>query len=168
MLRRQRLKEINLLKKVPLFSNLNKRQLNEISKHANLLQVNDGYVMAKQGEKGGEFFFIVEGKAQVKKGSKIIRNLKSGDYFGEISLIDGKPRTASVIAENDVTILVFHKRSFDHLLKTVTGLRKNILVSLCIYLRRAEIYDPPLDRMFLLYPEVMKIKFGIKNATQRS
>jgi CRP/FNR family cyclic AMP-dependent transcriptional regulator len=139
MLRRQRSKEIDLLKKVPLFSNLNKRQLNEISKHANLLQVNDGYVMAEQGEKGGEFFFIVEGKAQVKKGSKIIRNLKNGDYFGEISLIDGKPRTASVIAENDTTTLVINKRSFDQLLKTVTGLEQNILVTLCSYLRRAEI-----------------------------
>ena len=139
MLRRQRSKEIDLLKKVPLFNNLSKRQLNEIAKHANQLQVNAGYVMAKEGIKGGEFFFIVEGKAHVKKGKKIIRNLKSGDYFGEISLIDGKPRTASVIAEKGITILVINKRSFDHLLKTVPGLEKNILVSLCMYLRRAEI-----------------------------
>ena len=168
MLRRQRSKEIDLLKKVPLFSNLSKRQLNEISKHANQLQFNTGHVMAEQGVKGGEFFFIVEGKAQVKKGKKIIRNLKSGDYFGEISLIDGKPRTASVIAESDITTLVIHKRSFDHLLEKVTGLRKNILVSLCMYLRRAEIYDPPLDRMLLLYSDVMKTKYGITNATQRS
>ena len=139
MLRRQRAKEIDLLKKVPIFNNLSKRQLNEISKNSNQLQFNAGHVMAEQGEKGGEFFFIVEGKAQVKKGKKIIRNLKSGDYFGEISLIDGKPRTASVIAENDITTLVINKRSFDHLLKTVTGLEKNILVTLCTYLRRAEI-----------------------------
>jgi len=152
MLRRQLSKEIDLLKKVPLFSNLGKRQLNEISKHANQLTVHAGHVMVKEGEKGGAFFFIVEGTAQVKKGKKIINNLKSGDYFGEISLIDEKPRTASVIAEKDITILVINK-----------GLENNILVSLCGYLRRAEDYNTPLDRSrLLLQPAVMRKKLGIK------
>ena len=163
MLRRQHSKEIDLLKQVPLFSNLSKRQLNEISKHANQLTVHSGHVMVKEGEKGGAFFFIVEGTAQVKQGKKIINNLKRGDYFGEISLIDEKPRTASVIAENDMTILVINKRSFDHLLKTVKGLEYNILVSLCGYLRRAEDYNTPLDRRrLLLQPAVMRKKLGIK------
>ena len=118
--------------------------------------------MVKEGEKGGAFFFIVEGTAQVKQGKKVINNLKRGDYFGEISLIDEKPRTASVIAEKDMTILVINKRSFDHMLKTVKGLEHNILVSLCGYLRRAEDYNTPLDRSrLLLQPAVMRKKFGI-------
>ena len=128
----------NLLKKVALFSSLSKRHLREIGKHADQVQVKTGRVLAEQGQKGWEFIFIVEGEARVKKDGKVIRQLSGGDFFGEISLIDGKPRTASVAAETDMTALVVHKPSFDHLLNTIPGLQKKILISLCDYLRRAE------------------------------
>jgi len=128
----------DLLKKVPLFSSLSKRHLREIGKHADQVQVKAGWVLAKQGEKGREFIFIVEGEARVKKDGKVINQLSGGDFFGEISLIDGKPRIASVTAETDMTALVVHKPSFDHLLDTIPGLQKKIMISLCDYLRRAE------------------------------
>jgi CRP-like cAMP-binding protein len=128
----------DLLKKVPLFNNLSKRHLREIGKHVDQVQVKTGWVLAEQGEKGREFIFIVEGKARVEKDGKVIRQLSGGDFFGEISLIDGKPRTASVTAETDMTALVVHKPSFDHLLNTIPGLQKKILISLCDYLRRVE------------------------------
>jgi len=119
--------KIAVLKTVPLFSDLSKRQL-----------MDAGQVLAKEDEKGADFFLIVEGKARVKKGRKTIRTLNSGDYFGEISLIDGEPRTASVIAETDMNLLFVNHKSFEHLLETVPGLQKKIMVSLCTYLRRAE------------------------------
>jgi len=102
------------------------------------VSIKAGKVLAQQGRTGREFVFIVEGKAQVKKDGKVIRHLSSGDFFGEISLIDGKPQTATVIAETDMTILLVHSSSFDHLLDTIPGLQKKIMVSLCKYLRRAE------------------------------
>jgi len=126
------------LKTVPLFSTLNKRQLLEIAKHSDKVKIDAGKVIAREGEKGTDFFMIIAGKVQVKKGRKIIRNLKGGEYFGEISLIDGEPRTASVIAETDINILLVHHKSFDHLIETVPGLQKKIMISLCTYLRRAE------------------------------
>ena len=134
----RRSQKIDLLKKVPLFSNLSKRHLNEIGKHADQVSIKAGKVLAQQGRTGREFVFIVEGKAHVKKDGKVIRHLSSGDFFGEISLIDGEPQTATVIAETDMTILLVNSRSFDHLLNTVPGLQKKIMVSLCTYLRRAE------------------------------
>jgi len=97
-----------------------------------------GEVLAQQGKRGLEFVFIVEGKAQVKQDGKVIRHLSGGDFFGEVSLIDGEPRTATVIAETDMTLLVVETRSFDHLLGTIPGLQKKMLTSLCKYLRRAE------------------------------
>jgi len=127
-----------LLKKVPLFNNLSKHHLREIGRHADQLQVEAGRVLAEQGEKGWEFIFTVEGKARVEKDGKVIRQLSGGDFFGEISLIDGQPRTSTVIAETDMTLLVVHKPSFDHLLGAVPGLQRKILTSLCQYLRRAE------------------------------
>jgi len=138
MLLRRSLQKIDLLKKVPLFSNLSQRHLKEISKHADQVQVDTGKVLAQQGKPGWEFIFIVDGKARVEKGGKIIRQLAGGDFFGEVALIDGKPRTASVTAETDMTVLIVHKTSFDHLLDTIPGLQKKILISLCQYLRRAE------------------------------
>ena len=138
MLLHRRSQKIDLLKKVPLFSNLSKRHLNEIGKHADQVSIKAGKVLAQQGRTGREFVFIVEGKAQVKKDGKVIRHLSSGDFFGEISLIDGEPQTATVIAETDMTILLVNSKSFDHLLNTVPGLQKKIMVSLCKYLRRAE------------------------------
>ncbi len=132
------LQKIDLLKKVPLFSNLSQRHLREISKHADQVQVATGKVLAQQGKTGWEFIFIVDGKARVEKNGKVIRRLSGGDFFGEIALIDGKPRTASVTAEADMTVLIVHKTSFNHLLDTIPGLQKKILISLCDYLRRAE------------------------------
>jgi CRP-like cAMP-binding protein len=138
MLLRRSSQKIDLLKKVPLFSNLSQKHLREIAKHADQVQVEAGRVLVEQGGKGWEFIFIVGGKARVEKNGKAIRQLSGGDFFGEISLIDGEPRTSTVIAETDMTLLIVHKPSFDHLIDTIPGLQRKVLVSLCQYLRRAE------------------------------
>jgi len=138
MLLRRSSQKIDLLKKVPLFSNLSQRHLGEIAKHADQVQVEKGRVLVQQGKIGWEFIFIVEGKARVEKDGNVIRQLSKGDFFGEISLIDGEPRTATVIAETNMTLLIVNKTSFDHLLEKIPGLQRKILISLCQYLRRAE------------------------------
>ncbi len=138
MLLRRNSQKIDFLKKVPLFSSLSQKHLKEIAKHADQVQVEKGRVLVQQGKTGWEFIFIVEGKARVEKNGKFVRQLSGGDFFGEISLIDGEPRTATVIAETDMTILIVHKPSFDHLLDSIPALQRKILVSLCQYLRRAE------------------------------
>jgi CRP/FNR family transcriptional regulator, cyclic AMP receptor protein len=138
MLRHRSSQKMDLLKKVPLFSTLSKRHLGDIAKHTDQVQVETNRVLVRQGKPGWEFIFIVEGKARVEKDGKVIRQLSQGDFFGEISLIDGEPRASSVIAETDMTLLIVHKTSFDHLLETIPGLQRKILISLCQYLRRAE------------------------------
>ena len=138
MLLRRSSQKMELLKKVPMFSNLSQRHLREISKHADQLSAKTGNILAEQGKIGWEFIFIVEGKARVEKNGKVIRQLSGGDFLGEISLIDGEPRTATVIAETDMILLVVNKTSFDHLLDKVPGLQKKILIALCKYLRGAE------------------------------
>jgi CRP/FNR family cyclic AMP-dependent transcriptional regulator len=130
--------KIERLKNVPMFSKLNKRQLTELAKHSQSVSLKAGAVLAEQGTQGWEFFFIMEGKAKVLKNGKAIRQMTSGGFFGEISLIDREPRTASVIAETDVTLLVVDTRSFDHLLETIPGLQKRVMFALCGYIRRAE------------------------------
>ncbi len=138
MLLRRSSQKMELLKKVPMFSNLSQRHLREISKHADQVKVEAGRVLAQQEKKGWEFIFIVDGKARVEKDGKVIRQLSEGDFFGEISLIDGEPRTATVISDTDMTLLIVNKTSFDHLLDKIPGLQRKILIALCKYLRNAE------------------------------
>ena len=114
MLFRRHSQNIDILRKVPLFSKLNKHHLNKIGKHAVETSIRKGELLAREGTKGSDFTFIVEGKAWVEKDGKIINYLSAGEFFGEISLIDGKPRAASVIAETDMTVLVVDTNSFDH------------------------------------------------------
>ena len=62
----------------------------------------------------------------------------AGDFFGEMALIDGKPRSATVIAETPIVLLVIHTRAFGHLLEAIPGLQKKVLLTLCERLRAAD------------------------------
>lgn len=135
---RRQSEKTEALKRVPLFSNLSQRQLNLITKHADEVELKAGKVLAKQGEMGLEFLLLVEGNARVERNGKVIARLTSGDFFGEMSLIDGKPRTATVIADTPVTLLAIHRRSFHYLLDSIPGLSRKILVALCQRLRKAD------------------------------
>ncbi len=128
-----------LLKKVPLFSNLNKKSLKEIAEITEEVKREAGDVLAQEGKAGKAFVFIVEGKVRVEKDDKLVNRLSAYDFFGEISLIDGQPRTATVIAETDVKLLVLHSSYFDDLIDKVPDLSKEIMRALCKYLRQAQI-----------------------------
>ncbi len=126
------------LRKVPLFRGLSRRHLGQIARHADEVKLDSGKVLARQGEHGLEFLLIVDGSARVERNGKLIARLGAGDFFGEMSLMDRKPRTATVIAEAPVVLLVVHRRSFGHLLDTVPGLQKKVLLTLCERLREAD------------------------------
>ena len=138
MFSRRHSDKADALKAVPLFNNLNQKQMNELARHATEVTMDAGTILAKQGSYGLEFMYIVDGRARVEKGGKVINHLSTGDFFGEISLIDRGLRMATVVAETKITLLVVHKQSFDHLLDTMEGLERKILLALCKYLRGTE------------------------------
>lgn len=138
MLLRRRSLMVDMLRKVPLFSGLSQRHLDLIARHADEVRMDGGKVLARQGEGGLEFLLIVEGSARVERDGKVLARLGAGDFFGEMSLIDGKPRSATVIAETPIVLLLIHKRSFSELLDTVPGLQKKVLIKLCERLREAD------------------------------
>jgi CRP/FNR family cyclic AMP-dependent transcriptional regulator len=127
-----------VLKRVPLFSNLSQRQLGLIARHADEVHREAGRILAKQGEIGLEFLLLVEGTARVERDGTFLARLKAGDFFGEMSLIDGKPRSATVIAETPVILLAIHRRSFSYLLDTIPALPRKMLTTLCERLRQAD------------------------------
>jgi CRP-like cAMP-binding protein len=73
--------------------------------------------MATEGERGREFFVLLDGSADVFKGDKLINKMKQGDFFGEIALVTKMPRTATVTATSNVRVLVINERDFAALLK---------------------------------------------------
>lgn len=138
MLLRRRSEKAEALKKVPLFVGLSGRQLDIVAKEADEVSALAGKTLARQGQIGHEFLLILAGRARVERDGTALARLKPGDCFGEMSLIDGKPRIASVIAETPVTLLVISSRSFSLVLDTVPALRKKILVTLCERLRAVD------------------------------
>jgi CRP-like cAMP-binding protein len=109
--------KVELLKKVPLFSRLDKHGLQDVAHIADELDLPAGKEMATEGDRGREFFVLLDGEADVTKAGERINTMKAGDFFGEIALVTKMPRTASVTATTGVTVLVITERDFDALLR---------------------------------------------------
>ena len=138
LFRHRRSDKVDLLRKIPLFSGLSQRHLNAIAKCADGVRLRKGAVLAKQGRQGLEAMIIVDGRARVERDGKAIAELGPGDVVGELAVIDGKPRSATVIAETPMALLVLHRRDFVSLLETVPGLQRKLLVTLCERVRQAD------------------------------
>jgi CRP-like cAMP-binding protein len=109
--------KVELIKKVPLFSKLSKKGLEDVAHLADELDLPAGKTMAEEGDRGREFFVLLEGEAEVTKGGQRINVMRDGDFFGEIALVTKMPRTASVTATKNVRVLVITERDFSALLK---------------------------------------------------
>jgi CRP/FNR family transcriptional regulator, cyclic AMP receptor protein len=108
--------KVELIKGVPLFSELGKRELNEVASIADEIDLREGKELTVEGQPGREFFVIIEGDAVVRRGDREINRLGAGDFFGEIALVDDRPRTATVVAESPLRALVVTDRAFRTLL----------------------------------------------------
>jgi CRP-like cAMP-binding protein len=94
---------------VPLFAELSGRQLQRLARAAVAYRYEPGEVMVKEGAPGETLFVLLEGSAKVTKGGRAIRRLASGDFFGEVAVMDGRPRSASVVAESPIRCVVLHR-----------------------------------------------------------
>ncbi|MFL5796653.1 MAG: cyclic nucleotide-binding domain-containing protein [Actinomycetota bacterium] len=97
--------ETEQLGKVPLFSGLSQRELQSIVRAGKQVEHQAGHVIAREGDRGIGFFLVLEGEARVSRGGKGLAKLKAGDFFGEISLLDRGPRTATVTATTPIRLL---------------------------------------------------------------
>ena len=96
---------VELVGRVPLFSELERREIEQIATSMKERSFSAGQEIAREGESGVGFFVIRDGNASVTVGGEERRRLGPGDYFGEIALIAQSPRTATVTAETDLTCL---------------------------------------------------------------
>jgi CRP/FNR family transcriptional regulator, cyclic AMP receptor protein len=128
----------DLIKGVPLFSECSRKELGEVAGIADEIDLREGKELTKQGQPGREFFILVEGTADVKKGSRRVNKLGPGDFFGEISLIRHTPRTATVVATSPVRTLVITERSFQSLLQHQPSIQNKVMSALAARLAPEE------------------------------
>ena len=125
------------LRAVPLFAGLKDRQLKDLLGRTRVVEHTAGEIV-EEGTKGVGFHLILDGTVTVLQHGKVRRTLGPGDYFGEISLIDGKPRSASIRPEGAVTTLSLTAWNFQPLLEKHPQLNHELLLGLCAHVREAE------------------------------
>ena len=125
------------LQTVPLFSGLSKKELGAIAGIVKEVHASSGDVLATEGEHGVGFFLIVDGTARVVLNGRTKRRLGAGDTFGEIALLDGGPRTATVVAETDMTLLGLTAWAFKGVLAEYPSITLKLLEEVASRLRTA-------------------------------
>ncbi len=96
---------VTQISKVPIFSECSKRELAIIARASKVVSHKEGTVIAREGERGIGLFLILEGQCKVSIGGKTKAKLGPGDFFGEVALLDGGPRTATVTAMTPVRLI---------------------------------------------------------------
>lgn len=125
------------LESVPLFSACSRRELKQLQSLLDEISVPEGKVLTREGETGREFFVVLEGRADVSRRGRRLATLKPGDFFGELSLIDQGPRTATVTAATAMTLYVMASREFSVLLDKHPGVARKVMRALAARLRES-------------------------------
>jgi CRP-like cAMP-binding protein len=127
----------DLLTGVGLFSKCTKRERQTIARHAQTADLPAGVDLVREGEDGDALFVILEGEAAVQHAGAEVARVGPGAYFGELAILDGAPRSATVVAATDVKVAVLGIRMFRTLLRELPDLAEQLLVGLAAQLRTA-------------------------------
>lgn len=128
---------VTRLGQVPIFSGCSKRELQTIARAVRRLEHEAGSVVAREGEPGAGLFVIDSGEAEVTVGGKKVNHLVPGDFFGEMALLDGGPRSATVTAKTDIVLFALTEWVFRGLLAEHPSIALRTLESVAARLRNA-------------------------------
>ena len=129
---------LDRLQAVPLFAGCTKKELQALDSACTEVKYPAGRVLCKEGEPGRELMIIVEGKASVDREGQHVTALGAGEFLGELSLLDHGPRTATVTADSDVTLLVLTPSELASVLSQVQPLALRMLATLAGRLRATD------------------------------
>lgn len=127
--------KLELLRRVPLFTQCKAEPLDLISRLADEVDVGDGYTLMRQGDIAQEFFLIVDGKVRIERDGKPIRTLGPGEYLGEVALLSESPRTATAVTEGPTKLMVITHQGFNSLIDAHPAIRQAIFEGVAVYLR---------------------------------
>ncbi len=130
--------KLDQLSKTWLFSNLARKDLRLIGQVTDEISVPAGKVLVEEGKPGREFFFILSGSAVLRRNGRKVTTLGAGQYFGELALLDRLPRSATVISETPMELIVLGQREFFGVIQKVPGLAEKLLAAMASRLREAD------------------------------
>lgn len=131
--------KLDLLHRIPLFSGFDKRRLERLGMLADEVDVAAGKVLMRQGETGTDMMVLVRGRVAVERDGEQVNSLGPGDFFGEIALVDGGPRTATVTAAEPSTLLVITHRDFHSMMEEFPEVAGQVMNALA---NRVRTLDP--------------------------
>lgn len=129
---------VPVLADVPLFRNLSRRHLKRIASLGRMRRYGPGTSIVRAGDAGSAFFVLLDGTARVVTSKGRARRLGSGDFFGEMALLDDSPRSADVVADGEVLTMTISRSAFGKLLRSEPVLSHELLRTLAARLRSAE------------------------------
>jgi CRP-like cAMP-binding protein len=122
--------KVEALKRAPLFEGLSRRELVQLARVTEDLEVEPGKVLCKEGETGQEFFVIVDGTVEVTRQGRHLADRGGGDFLGEIALLEKTPRTATVTAKTPLRLFVLTRSDFRQLVDENPGVERKVLRTL--------------------------------------
>jgi CRP-like cAMP-binding protein len=120
----------DLLKRVPLFAQCSKKELAQLALVVDEVDVDEGAVLTREGDRGREFFVLVEGGAEVRRKGRKVNTMSSGDFFGEIALVSERPRTATVTTTSPAQLVVITDRAFREVMRKQPSIQLKVLSAL--------------------------------------
>lgn len=130
--------KLDLLHRIPLFSGLDRRQVERLGMLAEEVDVPAGKVLMRQGEEGGDLMVIVRGRVAIERDGSRLNTMGPGDFFGEIALVVGGPRTATATTEEPSTLLVINHREFHSMVEEFPEVSVQLLNTLAHRVRNLE------------------------------
>jgi CRP-like cAMP-binding protein len=122
--------KVEALKRAPLFEGLSRKELVQLARVSEDLEVPPGKVLCKEGDLGREFFVIVDGEVEVTTSGTRVATRTGGEFFGEIALLEETPRTATVTAKTPLRFFVLTRKDFRHLVNENRNVERKVLRAL--------------------------------------
>ena len=129
----------NVLAGIPLFASLNKRQLRKVAATARIVRFHDATTIMKAGDPGDSLYVVLDGAVTVRRRGMPTLTREQGSFFGEIALLDGGPRIATVLAHGPVTTLMITRSRFLKLLRDQPAIAVSMVAELAGRLRATEV-----------------------------
>jgi len=131
---------VRLLAAIPLFAGLSHRHLRAVGERSKIVRFGAGRTIITEGTRGDAFFVLLEGVARIVSGTagRTVKRLGPGTFFGELALLDGSPRSASVVAASPVVTARLSRTAFLDLVKTQPEIGIRIMEVLARRIREAE------------------------------
>ena len=129
-MRLRRNAKVDLLRAVPLFAECSQKELGRIATIADEISLPEGTKLIEEGKQGREFFVLIDGTVDIRRGGSKVAEMGGGSFFGEIALLTDAPRTATVTATSPARVLVITGQAFQRVLNETTTIRPKVLAAL--------------------------------------